>query len=228
MILAIVRQDVALVGVMAAKGADLQFRDRSGSTALMWAAFNEAGDAAMIDALLEVGADPLATNNAGETALDWALRRGETPAVAALRRAGASETVRVKASVEKALALLQKSGAQFNRVSQCSSCHHQFVPQMALGVARTRGLEVDETAAREQVRATIALLATVSGEARTNRDRIPDPPIGVSYALLGLAAQTMRRMPSLTRWQTSWPPGRAPTAPFIRCRRCARRSKRAT
>ncbi len=60
---------------------------------------------------------------------------------------------------------------------------------MALGVARTRGLEVDETAARDQVASTIALLKTVAEEARTNRDRIPDPPVSVSYALLGLAAE---------------------------------------
>jgi N-acyl-D-amino-acid deacylase len=189
LLLAIVRQDVALVRLMIDKGADVQFRDRTGSTALMWAAFNETGDASMIEALLEYGADFEALNHAGETALDWALRRGETPAVAALRRAGPSETTRVKVSVEKALALLQKSGAEFTRVSRCSSCHHQFLPQMALGVARTRGLTVDEAAAREQVAATVSLFETVSEEARTNRDRIPDPPIGVSYALLGLAAQ---------------------------------------
>ena len=48
----------------------------------------------------------------------------------------ASESGRLKSSVEKALALLQRSGAQFNRVSKCASCHHQFLPQMALGVAR--------------------------------------------------------------------------------------------
>jgi hypothetical protein len=188
-LLAIVRQDVALVRLMAAKGADLQFRDRSGSTALMWAAFNETGDAAMIEELLKLGADPLAANKAGETALDWALRRGDTAAVAALRQASGFETVRVKASVEKALALLQKSGTQFTRVSGCSSCHHQFLPQIALGVARAHGIAVDETVAREQVASTIALLETVSEEARSNRDRIPDPPIGVSYALLGLAAE---------------------------------------
>src|SRR5262249_48320546 len=89
--LAIVRQDLDLVRSMAAKGADLNCRDRSGSTALMWAAFNETGEAAMVEELLRLGADPLASNKAGETALIWALRRGETPAVAALRKAGASD-----------------------------------------------------------------------------------------------------------------------------------------
>ena len=89
-ILAAARQQVELVRLMAAKGADLNVRDRSGATALMWAAFNDNGDAAMVDALIALGADPLAANKAGETALDWAARRGETAAVAALRKAGGS------------------------------------------------------------------------------------------------------------------------------------------
>jgi N-acyl-D-amino-acid deacylase len=59
---------------------------------------------------------------------------------------------------------------------------------MALGAARSRGLQFAEPAAREQVDATIAQFKTVAQQALANRDRIPDPPISVSYALLGLAA----------------------------------------
>ena len=62
-VLAIQRQDLALVRLMVAKGADLSVRDRSGSTALMWAAFNEYGDAAVVEELLGMGADPRAANN---------------------------------------------------------------------------------------------------------------------------------------------------------------------
>lgn len=187
-LLAIVRQDLDLVRALAAKGADLDVRDRSGSTALMWAAFNETGDASLVNELLARGADPGAANLAGETALVWALRRGETPAVAALRKTGASEVARTKAAAERAIALLQKSSAQFSRVSGCASCHHQSLPQMALGVARAHDISVDEAAARHQVDATIAVLKGVHEQALANRDRIPDPPISVSYALVGLAA----------------------------------------
>src|SRR5262245_700557 len=130
--LAIQRQALGLLRAMAATGADLNARDGSGSTALMWAAFNEHGDAALVEELLARGADPLAANRAGETALVWALRRGETPAVAALRKAGASDAALLRASVEKSIALLQTSGAQFAKVSGCASCHHQSLPQMAL------------------------------------------------------------------------------------------------
>jgi len=192
-LLAITRQDIDLVRLMAARGADLDARDRSGSTALMWAALNETGDARLVEELLRLGADPLATNQAGETALVWALRRGDTPAVSALRKAGASDAALIKPSVENAIALLQKSGPQFTQVSGCYSCHHQSLPQMAFGIARTRGFRVDEPSVRQQVDVTIRVLKSVSETALKNRDRIPDPPIAVSYALLGLAAAQYER-----------------------------------
>ena len=188
-VLAIIRQDADLVRTMVASGADLNARDRSGSTVLMWAAFNETGDAGIVEELLKLGADPAATNQAGETALVWAMRRGDTPVVSALRRAEAAEAALTKASVEKAIAVLQQSASQFNRVSGCYSCHHQSLPQMAFGAARAHGIAVDEAAARQQVDVTIKMLSGVAEAALRNRDRIPDPPIGVSYALLGLAAE---------------------------------------
>ena len=188
-VLAIIRQDADLVRTMVASGADLNARDRSGSTVLMWAAFNDTGDAGIVEELLKLGADPAATNQAGETALVWAMRRGDTPIVSALRRAEAADAALTKASVEKAIAVLQQSASQFNRVSGCYSCHHQSLPQMAFGAARAHGIAVDEAAARHQVDVTIKMLSGVAEAALRNRDRIPDPPIGVSYALLGLAAE---------------------------------------
>jgi hypothetical protein len=173
---------------MAAKGADLDARDASGSTALMWSAFNENGDAAVLDELLRRGADPNAANRAGETALVWALRRGDTPAVHALRHAGASTDPLIKGAVDKSIALLQRSGTQFTKVSACFSCHHQSLPQMALGIARTRGFAVDEAASHQQIESMVRMMKGVSAQAVANRDRIPDVPISVSYALLGLSA----------------------------------------
>ena len=187
-VLAAARQEVELVRLMAAKGADLNVRDRSGATALMWAAFNDAGDPAMVEALLAMGADPLASNKAGETALDWALRRGESAAAAALRRAGASNTPRIRAAAQKSVALLERSGAQFTSVSRCYSCHHQAVPQMALAIARSRGLDIDSALTQQQIAGAISQMKPVVAEALQNRDRIPDPPIALSYALVAFAA----------------------------------------
>lgn len=187
-VLAIVRGNVDLVRKMAAKGAALDFRDRTGATALMWAAFHETGDAAMIKELLRRGVDPAVADNAGETALTWALKRGDTPAVAALREAGQSETPRLRASVQKAIALLESSSRQFTSISGCYSCHHQALPHLAFGIARTRGFVTDEAAARQQTEGAVQAMRSVSEQAVRNPDRIPDPPIGVSYTLLALAA----------------------------------------
>lgn len=188
LLLAILRQDVELVRLLKTKGADFTVRDRSGSTPLMWAAFSETGDAAMVDELLRLGAEPNAANKAGETALDWALRRGDSAAAAALRKAGASDGDAVKRAIEKSIVLLQASGSQFSRTSGCTSCHHQYLPQMAFGVARRHGIALDDAAARRQNDATITLLNRVREEAVQNRDRIPDVPVSVSYALLSLFA----------------------------------------
>jgi hypothetical protein len=187
--LAVIRQDRELLRAMAASKVDLAQRDPAGNTALMWAAFNEAGDAKMVEELLVLGADPNAVNKAGETALTWALRRGQTPAVAALHKAGASDIAAIRASAQKAIALLQKSGSQFIRVSGCVSCHHQSLPQMAFGLGRTRELTIDEQAARQQVDAVTAMFKPLEEAMVKNRDRIPNPPISLSYALLGLAAE---------------------------------------
>jgi hypothetical protein len=188
LLLATARQDIELVRLMAAKGANLDARDRSGATALMWATFNDTGDARMVEALIQLGADPLAANKSGETALDWALRRGETPVVATLRKSGASSIARTRAAAEKALVLLQQSGAQFSRVSKCYSCHHQALPQMAFAIARTRGLPLDEPLAAQQVVDATTQLEPVIADALQNRDRIPNPAISVSYTLAALAA----------------------------------------
>jgi len=59
---------------------------------------------------------------------------------------------------------------------------------MAFGVARDRGIAFDEAAARRQSEATITLLTRVRDEAVRNRDRIPDVPVSVSYALISLAS----------------------------------------
>jgi N-acyl-D-amino-acid deacylase len=60
---------------------------------------------------------------------------------------------------------------------------------MALGAARAHGIGIDEAAARRQLEVTIKVLSTVAESAVKNRDRVPDPPIAVSYGLLGLASE---------------------------------------
>src|SRR5262249_49418596 len=139
--------------------------------------------------LLKLGVDPNAQNQSGETALTWALRRGDTPVVVKLKEGGASDAGMIKQTVEKALALLQKSGPQFVKVSGCSYCHHQSLPQMAVGLARSRGCSVDEQISQQQVKAVMAMFRPMRELMEQGTDKFPNPPISVSYSLLGLGAE---------------------------------------
>jgi hypothetical protein len=174
---------------MVQKGGDIKATDAAGSTLLMWAAIDESGRTDFIAELLKLGADVNAKNKDGDTALSWALRRGDTAIVAMLREAGAVETDRVRASVEKALALLQKSGPEFSKNSGCVSCHNQSLPQMAIAAARKSGFSVDAQVSADEVRAVLKLYAPAREIMLKEPDRIPDPAVSVSYALLGLAAE---------------------------------------
>jgi hypothetical protein len=91
--------------------------------------------------------------------------------------------------VESAIALLQKSGEQFVRVSGCTSCHHQSLPQMTIGVARKRGLAASAEISQRQIAAVLATYRGAVEPMLKGTERIPDPAIGVSYALAGLAAE---------------------------------------
>jgi hypothetical protein len=160
----------------------------SGSTALKWAAFGESDDPAIVEELLSLGLDPAAANNAGETASTWALRRGHTSVLNALQKAGAANTVMIKDAAQRAVKLLQQSGPEFIKVSNCVSCHHQFLPQMAAGRARERGLQVDAETVRKQNEAAIGVFKPLEADPARARDRVPDPSITVSYALVALGA----------------------------------------
>jgi hypothetical protein len=108
--------------------------------------------------------------------------------VAALKAAGAGDEEMIQGSVEKAIALLEKSGPQFVRVSGCTSCHNQSLPQMASAAAQARGYKVDAKASRLQSEAVVAMFKSMREAIDHAPEKIPDPAITVSYALLGLAA----------------------------------------
>jgi hypothetical protein len=174
---------------MVQKGGNVKATDPAGSTLLMWAAIDESGRTEFIAELLKLGVDVNAKNKDGDTALSWALRRGDTPIVAMLRDAGAVETDRIRVSVEKALALLQKSGPEFSKTSGCVSCHNQSLPQMAISAARKSGFSVDAQASADEVKAVLKLYGPAREIMLKEPDRIPDPTVSVSYALLGLSAE---------------------------------------
>lgn len=168
--------------------ADTNVRDKVGATTLMWAVYNANADAAVIEQLLKAGVDPNAKDSRGDTALVWAMRRGDTPAVRILEQAGASRDAQIREAVEKSLSLLQKTGPQFVRVSGCISCHHQVLPAMAMAAARKRGIAFNESGAAKNVEMIIGIWRNIQEYLTMDAHQIPNPPINVSYSLVGLAA----------------------------------------
>jgi ankyrin repeat protein len=186
---------------LVAHGAKVNAHDLSGATPLMWAAYTERGDTAIVRMLLAAGADPKDKNAAGETALTWAARRGYPEVMKLL---GGAEVAQVKtepapdakadprvirAAIEKALALVQKSQPQFVKVSGCVSCHNQSLPAMAVSVARARGFHVDDAMADQQKRVTLGMLKPMREAFAQNIEAIPDLPVTGSYLLMGVAAE---------------------------------------
>lgn len=85
---AVKAHDVAGVGALLKKGANVNAPDVDGTTPLMMAVHER--DAAMIQALLQGGADVGATNRYGATALHTAARNGDAKSATLLLNAGAN------------------------------------------------------------------------------------------------------------------------------------------
>jgi hypothetical protein len=154
--------------------------------------------------LLAAGADPNARDWTGHTPLYWARRRGITPLVELLERAGAkdpfrqdqakeramlhkgSEAASVARGVAASLRLLQDSAQKFSQRESCVSCHHQSLVALTVGLARQRGVAVDEERAsqqREQVRTLLGV-----GIPRFLLAAGIDPLLP-AYTLVGFAAE---------------------------------------
>ena len=155
---------------MTARGADLNAAGTHGYTPLMMAAASVKPSPAVIRALVDKGADVHARDDVGRTALDWALLQGETPAAAALKHAGAramappaaappavSTPRSASEAIEKAVARLQPAGPVFYNETKCISCHHQSLPAVAVKMASTRGVRVDQALASHPTAATTTM-----------------------------------------------------------------------
>ena len=189
LMLAIINSNQPAVRALLDRGADPRATDRNGSTTLMWAVGSESPDPSLVQELLKRGVDPNAQNKLGESALTWASRRGNVSLVERLKAGGASDANAIRQSVENAIAVLQKSGPQFVKVSGCVSCHHQSLPQMAYAAARERGFRVDAAVSEQQVEAVVAMIKTFREPVEKGTVNLPNPGISVSYTLLGLAAE---------------------------------------
>lgn len=202
------------------RGADLNLRSPSGehqTPPILWAAYNESGDASVARLMIQKGVDVNALSARGDSALDWARARnnkalekvlieaGARPGAAALKQKNIpnrdlpvdSNALRplIQQSTTRALGLLQRTSDIFLQSGvvkrqACVSCHQQTLPAVAFAWARERGLPVDETSIARLVQDQVRYWKKGEKIARTYEmiPPQPDSPIVLGYGLLGLSA----------------------------------------
>ena len=202
--------DIKAVRLMLDHGADVNASDPFGRTPLMHAAISDVFPLDVVKLLVERGAEVNATNkhtkagDAGLTVLDIAKQNGNAPIIDFLVKSGAKPSPdssvalhakkdnTIRSAVQDSLPLLQRADLNFAKNAGCASCHNNSLEAMTVGLARKRGLKVDERIATAQVRFNV-------DELQTERDRLHQGyfiSVGdyfsdfiLGYQLLGLSAQ---------------------------------------
>ncbi len=202
--------DLKAVRLMLDHGADVNGFDPFGRTPLMYAAVSDVLPVEVVRLLIERGADVNATNrhtkagDAGLTVLDIAKQNGQTPIVDLLVQHGAKATPEtpvalqprrnntLRGAVQASLPLLQRVDVAFAKNAGCTSCHNNSMEAMAVGLARKRGIQLDEQCAAGQVQVNVKELETLreklhQGYMFAVGDMFSDFILG--YQLVGLQAQ---------------------------------------
>jgi ankyrin repeat protein len=134
--------------------ANVNAQDVRGMTPLMLALSTDRPDTRVVKLLIERGADTAIKSKNGETAADWARKYNHPEVLRALKVSPVSfkpamhaSPLQPKQAAEKSIALLQRAASTFFVEGGCASCHSHNLTAMAVDVARSRGLKVDEAAA---------------------------------------------------------------------------------
>jgi ankyrin repeat protein len=188
-----------------------------GTSPAVFSAYSESGDDTVARALKAKGVDLNAPNDAGETAWSYALKRGgNTPLALWLQQSGltnASGHVRTKSMpdrmvpseaaarqamirdpAQQAIRALERSSSAFiesgvaQAQSQCVSCHQQSLPEVALGLARERGLAVDASDLNRLLAAHDRFWRNSAEAARQLLEPQPDAANNLGWGLQGLHA----------------------------------------
>src|SRR5215510_8291839 len=68
------------------------------------------------------------------------------------------EEAELRTAASKAIKLIQHAQSIWYQKETCTSCHHQLLPQIPFSLARERGVQLDEKAARETTANAFAFL----------------------------------------------------------------------
>jgi ankyrin repeat protein len=190
-------------------GANVNARDARGMTPLALAITSDRPEPRIVRLLLAKGADPDIKCKTGETALDWAnkyhnpevLSALDTPRakpVAAMRpfQSAHYSPADLKGAVEKSVALLQRTSANFLNAGGCPACHAQNLTGVAVQTAHAHGVKVDLALESEQAR----MVASLRGGLEQTLYQLVDPPPGVEgmeYSLLQMSASGVPSGPAV-------------------------------
>jgi ankyrin repeat protein len=213
-------QQPEIARLLIERGADLNLRSPRGehqTPPILWAAYNERGDASVTRLMIEKGVDVNMVSALGDSALDWARFRNNKALEKVLLEAGAREGSAarkqkripdrelptdpkaldrlIRQSATRAIALLQRTSDVFLqsgvvKQQNCVSCHQQTLPAVAFAWGRERGLTVDETSIARQVQDQVRYWKKDDRIDKTYEMIRPQPdsPVLLGYGLLGLSA----------------------------------------
>lgn len=194
-------QDAKKIRLLLDHGADVNTKDGTGRSMLMWAAYSDYVPAETVKTLIDRGADVNARSLQNETALSFAAQRGRTESVRLLLDAKAvpgpaptplskkpAPAGSIRQAVQRSIPLLQRADVAFLEKSGCVSCHNNSLTAMSIAAFRRTGFSFDERTAQSQLKA-------IGNYIESWRERllqgigIPGGPDTVSYILMGMAAE---------------------------------------
>lgn len=99
-------------------------------------------------------------------------------------------STQIRDAATKAVAIIQKSQANWYKKANCASCHQQVYPALAFQAAREHGIAIDERAAHTDAAAAFSFYSNLARA--VEYFNVIDPALGDGYTLVGAQATGLR------------------------------------